>query len=320
MSEVALERMRFGRKVWSKLFPWWSHFGYNYDGAQVSGQAASDLIRKELLADKPSMLSRLGIVELNAVMNHVGEIAGLRPSLANRIGYMTGRIHSFGWESDTFTSMPVNAGFFPPTKEALGRFAELMLADIPCIDILGTCHRQEWFVSGQLGSAVKIPLPDLEPYLHEDPWSGMLAGKKVLVVHPYERTIRAQYAKRKLLFKDPRVLPDLDLKTIKAVQTIANTPSDFDTWFDALEYMKDQVDKVDFDIAIIGCGAYGLPLAAHVKRIGKKAVHLGGATQILFGIKGKRWEGHPLINEHWVRPSVDETPALAAKVEGGCYW
>jgi hypothetical protein len=35
-------------------------------------------------------------------------------------------------------------------------------------------------------------------------------------------------------------------------------------------------------------------------------VHLGGATQRLFGIRGKRWDERPffqnLYNEHWTRP------------------
>ena len=45
-----------------------------------------------------------------------------------------------------------------------------------------------------------------------------------------------------------------------------------------------------FDIAIIGCGAYGLPLAAKLKKEGRQAIHLAGVTQLMFGIKGKRWE------------------------------
>jgi len=319
-SPATLKRLHFGRKVWSRLLPARSHFGYTYAGAEVFGQAASDLIRKELLASKPSMISRIGIVELNAVMNHYCALTGRKPSLLNHLGFITGRFHSYGWEPDTFESMPRNAGFFPATEEALGGFAERMMADIPLIDILGTCHRDEWFVAEELRNAVKVPLPDLEPHVHNDPWSSMLEGKKVLVVHPYEKSIRGQYEKRTLLFKDRRLLPDFELKTVKAVQTVANTPSPFPTWFHALDHMKEQIDRTDYDIAIIGCGAYGLPLAAHIKRQGKKAVHLGGSTQFMFGITGKRWDGHPLINEHWVRPSADETPSLAKQVEGGCYW
>ena len=44
--------------------------------------------------------------------------------------------------------------------------------------------------------------------------------------------------------------------------------------------------KFDFDVALIGCGAYGFPLAAKLKTAGKQAIHLGGVLQALFGIKG----------------------------------
>lgn len=64
-------------------------------------------------------------------------------------------------------------------------------------------------------------------------------------------------------------------------------------------------------------------------QMGKKAIHLGGGTQLLFGIKGKRWEGRyhgddtrfaDLFNEYWTYPSENEKPQNAEKVEGGCYW
>jgi hypothetical protein len=110
------------------------------------------------------------------------------------------------------------------------------------------------------------------------------------------------------------------------VQSIAGNQCGFPTWFDALEHMRAQIAATEFDVAIIGAGAYGLPLAASVKRMGRQAVHLGGATQLLFGIRGRRWEVEspddiaPLFNEHWVRPSVEETPENRELVEGGCYW
>ena len=94
--------------------------------------------------------------------------------------------------------------------------------------------------------------------------------------------------------------------------------------------MEDQIDKIDYDVCLIGCGAYGFLLAAHCKMKGKKAVHLGGALQLLFGIKGKRWEDPnygfagknylSFMNEYWVRPSKEETPTLSNSVEGSCYW
>ena len=72
---------------------------------------------------------------------------------------------------------------------------------------------------------------------------------------------------------------------------------------------------------MIGCGANGLPLAAHIKRRGKKAFHIGGSLQLLFVIKGKRWSDKKRLgNEYWVNPLQEETPAKSSIVENSCYW
>ncbi len=110
-----------------------------------------------------------------------------------------------------------------------------------------------------------------------------------MVIHPFEETIKSQYKKRKDLFENQDILPSFELITLKAVQTVAGTKSQFGSWCEALEYMERQIKQIDFDIAILGCGAYGMPLAAYIKRLGKQAVHMGGVTQLLFGILGKRW-------------------------------
>jgi len=82
--------------------------------------------------------------------------------------------------------------------------------------------------------------------------------------------------------------------------------------------------QTEYDVLIAGCGAMGLFLAKKAKDLGKVGIHLGGATQILFGIKGKRWDNHSIIsgyyNEHWVRPSGSEIPKRCNMVEQGCYW
>ena len=127
------------------------------------------------------------------------------------------------------------------------------------------------------------------------------------------------------LFANPEMAPHYELRTIKAVQSIAgNQPEGFGDWFEALDWMKREIDKTDFDIAIIGCGAYGFPLAAYVKQIGKKAIHLGGATQYLYGIISSALENNPklsnLKNEYWVRPSKEETPHGIENVENSRYW
>ena len=161
-----------------------------------------------------------------------------------------------------------------------------------------------------------------------------MKGKKVLVVHPFSESIECQYKKREKLFDNPDVLPEFgSLTVIKAVQSMGGECKGFRDWFEALHHMEEKIDKVDYDVVLIGCGAYGLPLAAHCKRQGKKVIHLGGVLQLLFGIRGNRWErdtygkGWPgidysklLSNPYWVRPLEMEVTKNAKKVEEGCYW
>lgn len=123
------------------------------------------------------------------------------------------------------------------------------------------------------------------------------------------------------------VLPHFKkLLTLKAVQTNTDVKSmPYKNWFEALKYMEDKIDNMDFDVALIGCGAYGLCLAAHVKRLGKIAIHLAGWTQTLFGVYGNRWiTDQPtyakFINDFWIRPNQSERPAGFEKIENGCYW
>ncbi len=284
-----------------------------------SNQDASDCIHRFLESDKPAMIARFGSVELSCVADYVSPV-----NFKNCVNYIiTTSIH-LGYSKSTIKAMENNAGFFPVTNENLDKFSQLMLDCMSKVDILGSWREDELIFEKVLINAIKVPLGDLEPYFHKKPWTEVLKGKKILVIHPFEESIIKQYEKRSLLFDDKRILPDFELNTIKAVQSIAGNSCDFDTWFDALDYMKQEIDKQDFDIAIIGCGAYGFPLAAYVKSVGKKAIHLGGSTQILFGIKGKSWEERDdfkqLFNDSWIYPNTNEKPKNANNVEGGRYW
>lgn len=223
-----------------------------------------------------------------------------------------------------------NAGFFPNNISMGFRFRDLVEKDIKEIDILGSYIRQEKQVEKYLrADCLKVNLNGYyAPFLWNNPWTRILENKKVLVIHPFAQSITEQYRRREMLFDDPKVLPKFkSLTVIKAVQSIAcnGNTTGFKDWFEALEYMKHEIDQCDYDIALIGCGAYGLSLAAHVKRNRKIAVHLAGWTQMLFGIYGNRWlkdqpEFSRFINEYWVRPKETETPINADKVEGGAYW
>lgn len=45
-----------------------------------------------------------------------------------------------------------------------------------------------------------IPSRSIEPYYYENPWSMELQGKRLLVVHPFKKTIEKHFDRRTLLF------------------------------------------------------------------------------------------------------------------------
>lgn len=275
----------------------------------LEGEICTTIIKCELQNDKPSMIARFGSTEIKAI---------LYPSFPFFIRLFI--------KKRVFGNMFTLSGFFPSNEENIRKFSKMMLEDMKLLDVLGCWRIEERFLQKYFPLAKRVEISTLEPYLQKDPWSEILENKKVLVIHPFNITIEIQYNnKNELLFKDQRVLPQFkSLQTIRAIQTIAGTDSKFSDWFEALDYMKTEMDSKDFDVVIIGCGAYGFPLAAHAKRMGKKAIHLGGATQILFGIKGKRWVENAnfktIINDNFVFPGPTDAVENAAKVEGGCYW
>jgi len=164
----------------------------------------------------------------------------------------------------------------------------------------------------------------VEPFYFRNPWSQHLEGKKVLVIHPFTETIKLQYSKRQSLFDNNKILPDFELITYKSIQTSASNNRPHETWSISLKYMINEINEIDFDIALIGCGCYDIPLSTHIKNIGKQSIIIGGGLQLLFGIKGGRWDKHGVIsklyNDNWTRPSNEEKPNNFNSVEGGCYW
>jgi hypothetical protein len=275
----------------------------------LSPDETNQYIYDLILKGEPFMVARYGATELQVMNKFLAKKYHLIRNYPKQLRYY----------------ICVYSGFFPDDEDLMDRFSQLMIKTSEGLDLLGLWIdlQENYFAKKYATNSKFCDLGSLSLFNNmEHAWTKALEGKKVLVIHPFEQTILSQYKKRMLIY-EAGILPEFELKTIKAVQTIAGEKDErFPTWFDALEYMKKQIDEVDFDVAILGCGAYGFPLAAYIKSIGKQAIHLGGATQLLFGIKGKRWDNRvpSLYNEYWVYPSEEETPKNANKVEGGCYW
>lgn len=278
-------------------------------------EEVNKLISDAIISGKPYMVARYGTNELDItcrLQEHGKKFVLPVKNIRHALNY--------------------NAGFFPDDTEQVIKFVELMRRDTSEVDLISVSASPMYEYILRTYGNENLEYADfatLEPFFTPEPWTWALEGKRVLVIHPYYKTIPAQYEKRELLRGggdiNNIILPKFQLIMQRAVQTIAgNKDPRFNTWFDALDYMYNEAMTKDFDVAIIGCGAYGFPLAARIKRAGKIAIHLGGATQLLFGIKGKRWENAQgyykklLDNPNWVRPS--EKPERFETIENSAYW
>lgn len=316
MRTRAVVQKRFGR---SEHNTFWRQF-------TCTGQSASDLIYRALVDHHPALISRFGSGELHAVATYLRKQVPRRFTGQKSIRYILGKIDTFWWHDGIRMSVSNGAGMFSNDDPGLDLFSRTVLQDCQEIDILGSWRDEESLIDPFIGEYTAVPLQDLEPYYNGPPyWTAALRGKNVLVIHPFISSIKKQYEKRRLLYSSQDLLPDFNLTGYKPVQTLAGLRDDrFAEWCDALAFMQDEINDLEFDIAIIGAGSYGLSLGAYIRRLGKKAVHLGGATQILFGIRGKRWDQSPffqdIYNDHWIYPEAAERPPSADSVENGCYW
>lgn len=282
-----------------------------YYGKQIQGiDDANETIYQALVSGKSFLAARFGDAELRTLVYTLENDMGLRKGFPE---YIQNVMHR-------------NAGFFPATEENLLRFGHVLWDAAKEVDVFGVWYNlmEDYVIQTQSPNAQLVELEGLEPYRSEMPWSRALFGKKVLVVHPFEESIQTQFAIKDKLFDNLQVLPNFELLTYKAIQTNAGGMCEYKDWFEALDAMYQDISKLDFDVAIVGCGAYGLPLAARIKKLNKQVIHLAGATQILFGIRGARWDVRPemqkYFNPYWIRPSESEKPINAKEVENGCYW
>jgi hypothetical protein len=200
-------------------------------------------------------------------------------------------------------------------------------------------HTQSHFLYNHIKTLNKNPekcIPfvasGLEPFCYMDStqyaFDQIFQNKKVLIISSHANTIKSQLPKLDKLFPKPIFHPTTTFYVHKPPQQNGGS-HDTNSWkYHLHEFKKelsDVIKEFDFDIALISCGGFGMPITEHIySQLGKTAVYVGGVLQVFFGIMGRRWQNSPninrFLNEHWVRPMDIDRPANVEYCEGGCYW
>ena len=259
-------------------------------------------------ANRGFLVARSGSVEAKSILYSRFKL--LRPILKLVMGY----------RNKEFIHLKRNAGFWDNSDEGVIKFGLLYHESIKSVDILASWRIEEVLFTSKARS---IKLNSLDPFFSAKPWTLSLKQKRILVVHPFISSFNTQLKKGlNNIHARPYFDENLEIIFYRPCQGIGYRGKE--SWFDMLDKMNKDIANMQFDVALIAAGAFGLPIAAEIKKSGRVAIHMGGSLQILFGVKGRRWEGderfNNIITRKFIKPIFSETPEGASNVENSCYW
>lgn len=265
----------------------------------------NDKIKELLLGDKPCSIGKIGVIELM----HFGA-AFLNKDLT------------------TNYSLAINAGINCESYEDYTDWVNDFEKSIKNLDAIlaWNANPSEAVILSELfnGELVCKKFTDIEPFTHgKDGWHYSLKDKKILVISSFKDSIEAQIPNFSKIWDGAELGSCEVIRCRNPYQITGESPFYYN---DEMYRITNEISKRNFDICIVGCGGYSLPICDFVKRICKKnAIHLGGGTQVLFGIRGSRfdrnfkdqeWYG----TEHFIRPLESDIPKFHHLVEESCYW
>ena len=298
-----------------------------WNALQPHYRSAKDLINElRLLSSFPHMSfnASRGNDFVRSAIEHgpplaIGKIGSLEAEA------MTCYLHGRDYPPVLRQQLLENVGIHPNDRKHLDAFCKFYLEAVDKFDILAAWgHPGETEIISRVGRRPLVRLRSFESWRHPRPWSAALAGKRVLVVTPFANSVMSQFTRREQIWRDQTILPPCELRAVKMPLSPGLVPPVHRDWRERYDAVVEECDRAPYDIMLVGAGGLSVPLAAHAKASGRIGFHLGGHTQIFFGVYGKRWDRDSLLaglqTPAWVRPSGDEAPPTVVKVEQGCYW
>ena len=249
-----------------------------------------------LLTKKGFMALRQGNVETTAIL----QLEGVYDQLYTNAGFYGTEEHFKKWKNEYIRA----------------------LYNMDCHLEVVTCP--SFSICGDLLTNLNIWCPTLVYIERIDFWLDLLRifikeNKKICVVSYFAEEMKTQFKNIKKIF--PHIdLTNLNLEFVVSDNTIRGN-EEHDNWCQTFDFLKRKINKTNSDIYLVSCGAYGLLLCNYIKTKEKNSIYVGGLLQMLFGLKGSRWDDRNFMNKYyndlWKYPK--KKPKNSEKVEGWCY-
>ena len=267
----------------------------------------------------------------------IGRLSGNEPNLCGKV-YTRSEI-----PNQLLQNMLFVAGIKFTSKEDLEKYVKIYTESFFHCDMVGVWTEGSMKMQSQLlcdiirpqllRTWVPICATGIEPYYYmNDPryeFYNIFKGRKVLILTSHSKTIKDQLSKIDKLFKTPIFHETTKFFVHKPPQQNGDS-SDGRSWQWHFEKLKTDINQIknggfDFDIALVSCGGFGMPICNFIRTdLGKSVIYVGGALQLFFGVMGSRWDSSDNIklhvNELWTRPLEIDKPSNPAYCENSCYW
>lgn len=300
---------------WKRSFPNWEYQEIEvlyerlkrnnglYNVGWLSYRDAQAILREHIQSSKPFMAARLGNTEAKITS-----------------GYAYGIIPNC-WKKWLYKS----AGFYSVSEKNKDndcvKYAKLSLESLRICDFNLCRFESEIPLINQFAPAQSLNIDWYDLYVvDEQNWTTSLIGKRVLIVSSISDTIKRQIKKRAcakgFLMAEKILYYDMPETYFEECRRCSN-------WFEEFESIKCKLSEINFDIAIIAGGAYGYPLAAFVKMIGKQAIDICSGIYPLFHIKNNTQSiirrVSSLYSRDWVFP-IENPKYNIENIERAAYW
>ena len=276
----------------------------------------SNLFINKIRSPNKFLISRIGGIELDLYLQY--KLTGAE-SLINSYKYSIMKKYAGYYDEkddpnniikycDLFEKCYKNSEIIMIANANLSSYTKLFAINHPYYTDIWPDQNSHSMIERLLKNKIAIDYHGiLESFEYFNQWFPLLDGKKILIISPFDNEIRNQLQFKDELFPKHFLKKYPNFRSVDYVHTyltLDNYEKPHKNWFETYNYYCSQIDSKNFDIALLFCGCYAYPLSNYIyEKIGKSAIIVGGIGQLLFGIRGKRYENayfQRFMNTQWI--------------------
>jgi hypothetical protein len=152
-----------------------------------------------------------------------------------------------------------------------------------------------------------------------------LQGKKVLVVSNATDILKKSYDRGLQNVYNIDICQFEKVSYVKTPQTTRGSDYPHQNSIETTKHIFEQIEKQDYDIVLLACGVYGVPLTNLIHKKGKMAVYLGSALYPMFGVYSHGIPlppkaMYPIYNTANFIEVEEQCPEHCKHIDFGKYW